>query len=461
MVALALSGCTGDLPQSGTAHAGGPLISDADVIPSAAQGNPQGIDVSYYQGDIDWPTVKAAGMVFAFIRVSDGDDFLDPKFASNWSGANSAGVVRGTYQFFRPEQDATAQANLLLSNMGALQPGDLPPTLDVEVVDGESYSTIANGISTWVSVVEQATGTTPIVYTSPGFWVELGEGSQDTSLWVANWGVSSPELPSSWSNWTFWQYADNGTVAGISGAVDMDTFNGTVDELSGGQQNPMPTPVPTDSPTPVATPVPSSWTYGVDVSTYDGTVDWNELLASGWVFGFIRVADGTTLDDEFSANWPAAADAGVIRGAYQLFRPELDAADQANLLLQQLGDLQSGDLVPTLDVELTDGEDADTVFAGINTWFTTVEQATGVTPMLRTSPGVWDALGAGSVNTPLWVVDWDTTDPDPELPNSWTTFQFWQYSATGTLQGMPESPGTASMDVFNGSADQLEAVTLD
>src|SRR5438132_949047 len=106
--------------------------------PAPRASDAHGIDVSYYEGHIDWPQVKAAGNDFAFIRLSDGTHHLDSKFAANWAGAKDAGVIRGAYQFFRPAQSATAQANLLLDTMGALEPGDLPPTLDVEVMDGVS-----------------------------------------------------------------------------------------------------------------------------------------------------------------------------------------------------------------------------------------------------------------------------------------------------------------------------------
>src|SRR5262245_53102110 len=94
-----------------------------------------GIDVSYYQKDIDWTKVKAAGVDFAFIRVSDGLNFIDSKFSSNWPSARSAGIVRGAYQFFRPGLDPVAQANLLIERMGPLEADDLPPVIDVETND--------------------------------------------------------------------------------------------------------------------------------------------------------------------------------------------------------------------------------------------------------------------------------------------------------------------------------------
>src|SRR5581483_4399637 len=96
-----------------------------------------GIDVSTFQGTIDWPTAKRAGVAFGIARVSDGL-FLDDKFARNWQMLRSNGVVRGVYQFFRASKDPVKQADLLVDRVGKLQPGDLPPVLDAEEMDGVS-----------------------------------------------------------------------------------------------------------------------------------------------------------------------------------------------------------------------------------------------------------------------------------------------------------------------------------
>src|SRR4051812_11230805 len=91
-----------------------------------------GIDVSKWDGTVNWPRVKAAGVYFAFIRVSDGASTRDAQFATNWAGAKAAGVIRGAYQFFRPTQSMTTQADMLISAVGTYQAGDLPPVIDVE-----------------------------------------------------------------------------------------------------------------------------------------------------------------------------------------------------------------------------------------------------------------------------------------------------------------------------------------
>src|SRR5262252_8196400 len=113
-------------------------------------GTVEGIDVSVYQGTIDWNAVAGAGIGFAFTRVGEGTN-LDPTFDSNWSGIQSAGLVRGVYQYFWGGLDGATQADFLLSHIGTLGPRDLPPVLDVEAQDNQSFSpaTIAAGVAAW------------------------------------------------------------------------------------------------------------------------------------------------------------------------------------------------------------------------------------------------------------------------------------------------------------------------
>jgi lysozyme len=191
------------------------------------------VDVSEYQGSIDWGLAAASGIAFGIARVSDGTGHPDATFADNYAAIQVAGLVRGSYQFFRPEDDPVAQADLVVAAVGSVGSGDLPPALDVEVTDGESSDTILAGITAWVNEVQAQLGVEPLVYTSPGFFDGLsGAGTiPSTTLWVANWQVSCPDVPQGWSTYSLWQYDDTQTVAGISGAVDTDIFNGTMAEL--------------------------------------------------------------------------------------------------------------------------------------------------------------------------------------------------------------------------------------
>lgn len=210
--------------------------SDAEGLKVCAKGTTtKGIDVSSWQGHIDWAKVASGGIKFAMIRVGDGDSYLDSQFANNWSGAKAHGVLRGTYHFFRPGDDPVKQADNFVKQIkahGGLADGDLPPVLDVEV-QGVSDATLRKRALTWLQHVEAALGRRPMIYTSPGFWSGLGAGSEFAKypLWVAHWDTACPSVPSSWSGWKLWQTHDDGHVSGISGNVDTDVFNGSLADL--------------------------------------------------------------------------------------------------------------------------------------------------------------------------------------------------------------------------------------
>jgi lysozyme len=209
------------------------MSSALQVCPGASALH--GVDVSTYQGTIAWAQVKAAKIDFAFARISDGTTHPDAQFASNWQGMKSAGLVRGAYQYFRASQDAAGQANLVVSSLataGGLLPGDLPVVLDLETADGQSESTIEAHVQTWLVAVAAQTGRAPIVYTSLGTYPVTTSAFASYPLWVADWTTACPAMPNGWSDWKFWQYSDTGSVPGISGAVDLDEFDGTLADLT-------------------------------------------------------------------------------------------------------------------------------------------------------------------------------------------------------------------------------------
>ncbi len=192
----------------------------------------RGVDVSSYQGSIAWSSVKASGIAFGFAKATEGVTLRDPEFAANWAGMKAAGVVRGAYHFFHPNESATAQASFVLSTVGALGAGDLPIVLDFEVLDGVSEATAVNDALTFLRTVTQATGKTAILYMSSGFLGGSYPALATYPLWVANYGVSCPGLPSEWPAWSFWQNSDSGNVSGISGGTDTNVFNGSLAALT-------------------------------------------------------------------------------------------------------------------------------------------------------------------------------------------------------------------------------------
>lgn len=207
-----------------------------------------GIDVSYYQGNIDWNQVKTTSVKFAIARKNDGT-FMDPQFQKNWDGIKAAGLIRGAYQYFRPDSDPTVQANVIIDAVGKLGDGDLPVMIDVEEPSGLSTSAYTQRIKTWMDLVEAGTGKLPMVYTGKYIWQDEVATTMfnDSALMHAGypnacypgtgnatlncWMNSCPNIADQFDGWEFWQYTSKGTVSGISGQVDMDIFNGTMAEL--------------------------------------------------------------------------------------------------------------------------------------------------------------------------------------------------------------------------------------
>lgn len=194
-----------------------------------------GIDVSYYEDSIDWPTVRAAGIEFAIIRATDGATYIDSKFPMYWAGAKAAGVIRGAYQFFRPAEDPIEQADLLLAQMGPPEPGDLPPTIDVEVSGGLDPASVTASVNMWIDHVTEAIGRPPIVYAGLYSWHDLTANADVSTspLWMAQYtDAPCPDIPSPWTRWLIWQHSSTGSVAGIPGsALDVNLFNGSRDDL--------------------------------------------------------------------------------------------------------------------------------------------------------------------------------------------------------------------------------------
>jgi lysozyme len=193
----------------------------------------QGIDVSYWQGDIDWNQVRAAGIRFAYIKATEGGDHLDPKFLDNWYAAKRAGVARGPYHFVYWCRPANEQALWFMLNV----PPDsdaLPPVLDVE---WNSHSKTCPGkvdrrtalkkIKIMLDAMEAHTGKRPIIYTDPKFHHEVLEGEfTDYHFWLRS-VAAEPEEIYRQRGWAFWQFTTTGKVPGVNGKVDRNSYKGT------------------------------------------------------------------------------------------------------------------------------------------------------------------------------------------------------------------------------------------
>lgn len=194
-----------------------------------------GIDVSHYQGAINWSSVKSAGIKFAYIKATESTTYKDPAFNANYLNAYNAKVIRGAYHFARPSlSSGAAQAGYFAANGGAWSRDNLtlPGMLDLEAgCSGKSTSAMRTWILDFYNTYKAKTGRDVVIYTSPSWWNSCtgawGGMSAKSPLFVAHWTTAaSPTIPSGFPYWTFWQYTDSGSVSGISGAVDRDRFSG-------------------------------------------------------------------------------------------------------------------------------------------------------------------------------------------------------------------------------------------
>lgn len=197
-----------------------------------------GIDISRYQQKIDWGAVTASGVQFCFIKATEGARDVDVAFQRHWDAAATAGLIRGAYHFFRPQIPVSAQADLFTSTIGELQPGDLPPALDLEGTAGWTGIPPASRASLalkMLEAMESSLRVTPIVYMSPWFATEMLNSTAALvrfPIWIAQYTqAQSPNVPKPWKAWTFWQHSQGGTVPGISGLLDLDRFQGSLEDL--------------------------------------------------------------------------------------------------------------------------------------------------------------------------------------------------------------------------------------
>lgn len=204
----------------------GPLTWAALGLGSApVETGVQGLDVSHWDGIVDWVAAKAAGIQFGFAKATEGDSIIDDQFDRNWSGMKAAGIVRGAYHFFHPAQDPVKCANNFLRTVGPLVTGDML-VLDWETHEGSIAQELA-AAQMWLQVVEAATAKKPIIYIGKYYANDLGNPAWLASypLWLAEYS-SQANVPAPWSGYTFWQYTESGSVAGVSGSCDLNVAGG-------------------------------------------------------------------------------------------------------------------------------------------------------------------------------------------------------------------------------------------
>ena len=191
-----------------------------------------GIDVSTYQGKIDFAQVKIyAGFVYA--KATEGATYVDDQFRANHDGCKAAGIPFAPYHFFHFGQDPVAQAAHFLATIDGYE-GTLLPMVDVESggQDGvTNLPTLITGLSMFLTAIEKTLGGKRcIIYSDYGDWNGLMQGTDAFSghpFWVAEYNAQpAPSLPAGFTSWVIWQYSSGGKVPGITGAVDLDRLNG-------------------------------------------------------------------------------------------------------------------------------------------------------------------------------------------------------------------------------------------
>ncbi|MEI9908787.1 MAG: GH25 family lysozyme [Bacteroidota bacterium] len=188
-----------------------------------------GIDVSKYQDIIAWEEVKAMRVDniqvgFAFMKATEGIGNRDPQFHRNWKKAKANNIVRGAYHFFVASKDGKMQAQNFIKRV-EIEPGDLPPVLDVEQRNGVSTAQLKKEVMKWLETAENYYKVTPIIYTNVDFYKQyLGSDFDKYPLWVAHY--YEEQQPRIQRNWIFWQHNDQGTVNGIIHKVDFNVFKG-------------------------------------------------------------------------------------------------------------------------------------------------------------------------------------------------------------------------------------------
>ena len=197
------------------------------------QGKAIGIDVSEFQGEIDWTLVENIEndypLEFAFIRATAGNDREDGQFEANWIGAKKNKMIRGAYHYYRPNENSLEQAKLFIKTV-QLHKGDLPPVLDIEKLPKEqSLDSLKKGLKRWLKAVEAHYKEKPIIYTSEKYYDDfLKEEFSDYLFWIANYNFYREKIG---EDWLFWQFTEKASVSGIKGNVDVNIFNGDVEQL--------------------------------------------------------------------------------------------------------------------------------------------------------------------------------------------------------------------------------------
>lgn len=216
------------------------LILNGKIVPNrlfAARYPVKGVDVSAYQGTIDWTTLSAQDIDFVFIKATEGSTFVDRNFAYNYSEAQGTGLRVGAYHFFSYDSEGSTQADNFIETVEPCE-GMLPPVIDLEFYGDKkenppSQADVRRELDVFIEKITECYGMKPIIYaTEKSYGLYLDGAYEDYDIWIRN--VYTPPSLSDGRKWTFWQYTDKGYLEGYQGEekyIDINVFCGTREEF--------------------------------------------------------------------------------------------------------------------------------------------------------------------------------------------------------------------------------------
>ncbi len=224
------------VPDTATNTANSPATSTCNSSDILNQTEIQkGIDVSHYQGAVQWEKVATNNLSFAIAKATGGDSYTDPDFTRNWYEIRRNELIRGAYHFFYAGDDPKKQAQHFLNTVGKFRANDLPPILDIEITDQVSSELLKQRALTWLQYVEDKTDRKPIIYTDSTFARQFLNDARfgQYYLWLADYSQDNPKAPGAWNNkqWFLLQFTQSGKIEGVTGDVDLNQYRGSIDNL--------------------------------------------------------------------------------------------------------------------------------------------------------------------------------------------------------------------------------------
>lgn len=291
-----------------------------DIVKEAIKnGGVPGIDVSAYQGVIDWGKVKNQGYQFAILRTTTRGGEMDTQFENNYNGASANGIAISGYHFSYSlnTDEAVSDANNLIQKLGGRK---FPIYIDLEwETQGELGRQTVTDIAKAFIQTMQSAGYETNVYSNTNWYKNYYYPDQLAALgcrfWIAQYGHNTGDYDEKWKpnvGEYIWQYTSKGGVDGIQGYVDMDMMypNGFEENSENGEENEILKEI-------IEEGIRNGGTPGIDVSAYQGTINWAKVKKAGIKFAILRTTvKGGSMDSQFANNYKGATAQGIAVSGY-------------------------------------------------------------------------------------------------------------------------------------------------